>query len=621
MGLPLVVDIAIGLIFIYLILSLLASEVQEVITTIFQWRAKHLQESIQTLLTGDMDEDDSTLTPEQKEVLMKARGLTSKLYGHPLIKGLNYQKTGKVASTLRKITQIFSKLLGQDAKFSGPSKIPSDTFASGILETLRIDQIVRELNEEKVDGFRDRISEAVDQACAHIDDLDPRDPRVPQSVRASLNEEKMNALLGIVVDEFVSKQIPLNVAFNRLYNHLVEYIQAAKQIPDPEIRKLFVGEFRTIKDEIYIEEQQAIWLDNTQVTVVQVVRAYRDLKEAYYDPNSAIAQKINALEAKFGAADPTNDSIYKAIAEKREEIRTIEYQITKTRREIKTLQRENPNLAEKLKQDVQTLTQDSQTRRQELKELERLKLPYKVRRIVYRFVGQDPAALKEFFDGLPINLMNSMSAIAEQTQATIADKIEDVEEDLTKFRAGVEKWFDNGMERANGVFKRNAKGFAFILGVVIAIAANVDTFYMVDRLSTDSELRASLVSKAEETAAQEEAPTTSQELGGVKGQGLPIGWEAENTNKQLLYRMSVRPEDEPKIESMFNTNAETGKLELKNPDGVSKKKRIWGWMKQAAGWTISGVAISMGAPFWFELLNKIVDLKNVGSGKSEKSSG
>ena len=52
MSLPLVLDVAIGLAFIYLILSLLASEIQELLTTLLQWRAKHLKDSIEVLLAG-----------------------------------------------------------------------------------------------------------------------------------------------------------------------------------------------------------------------------------------------------------------------------------------------------------------------------------------------------------------------------------------------------------------------------------------------------------------------------------------------------------------------------------------------------------------------------------------
>ena len=54
MRLPVILDIALGLIFIYLILSLLASEIQELIATILQWRAAHLKKSIEIFLAGDV---------------------------------------------------------------------------------------------------------------------------------------------------------------------------------------------------------------------------------------------------------------------------------------------------------------------------------------------------------------------------------------------------------------------------------------------------------------------------------------------------------------------------------------------------------------------------------------
>jgi hypothetical protein len=40
MNLPVIIDIIIGLVFIYLSLSLLASEIQELIATVLLWRAK-----------------------------------------------------------------------------------------------------------------------------------------------------------------------------------------------------------------------------------------------------------------------------------------------------------------------------------------------------------------------------------------------------------------------------------------------------------------------------------------------------------------------------------------------------------------------------------------------------
>ena len=53
MNLPVVLDIALGLTFIFLVLSLLASEIQEIIGTLLQWRAEHLKQSIEVLLSGN----------------------------------------------------------------------------------------------------------------------------------------------------------------------------------------------------------------------------------------------------------------------------------------------------------------------------------------------------------------------------------------------------------------------------------------------------------------------------------------------------------------------------------------------------------------------------------------
>jgi hypothetical protein len=35
-------------------------------------------------------------------------------------------------------------------------------------------------------------------------------------------------------------------------------------------------------------------------------------------------------------------------------------------------------------------------------------------------------------------------------------------------------------------------------------------------------------------------------------------------------------------------------------------------MVKLFGWILSGVAISMGAGFWFEALNKIINIRNAG---------
>jgi hypothetical protein len=49
MNFPAMLDVAIGLFFIYLTLCLLASGIQELIATLLEWRAKQLKEAIQII--------------------------------------------------------------------------------------------------------------------------------------------------------------------------------------------------------------------------------------------------------------------------------------------------------------------------------------------------------------------------------------------------------------------------------------------------------------------------------------------------------------------------------------------------------------------------------------------
>ncbi len=167
MTLPLILDITIGLVFIYLILSLLASEIQELITTVLQWRAVHLKKSIEILIAGNVhqSEEDSIIE------------LVNELYDHPLIKSVNQEAKGFLTVLPRKLIWFISNLLVKLSlsgkkrtnsifgytknslgktkveKRSAPSYIPADTFATTLMETLGIPQLVDKLTESRLINF------------------------------------------------------------------------------------------------------------------------------------------------------------------------------------------------------------------------------------------------------------------------------------------------------------------------------------------------------------------------------------------------------------------------------------------------------------------------------------
>ncbi|MEO1561013.1 MAG: hypothetical protein AAFS12_15775, partial [Cyanobacteria bacterium J06632_19] len=152
MNLPFILDIALGLVFTYLILSLLASEIQELLATLLQWRAAHLRKSIEILLAGGVRNS------EEAKVIQ----LVNQIYSNPLLKNINQEAKGFLATLPRKVTWAASSLtrpfkiarpgtsksetIFGNGQHSGPSYIPADIYATTLMETLRIPDFSQKLS-------------------------------------------------------------------------------------------------------------------------------------------------------------------------------------------------------------------------------------------------------------------------------------------------------------------------------------------------------------------------------------------------------------------------------------------------------------------------------------------
>ncbi|HZK79539.1 MAG TPA: hypothetical protein VFC46_00690 [Humisphaera sp.] len=177
---------------------------------------------------------------------------------------------------------------------------------------------------------------------------------------------------------------------------------------------------------------------------------------------------------------------------------------------------------------------------------------------------------------------------------------------LKRFAERVEIWFDNGMDRVGGWYKRRTQGILLLVGLFIAVALNIDTISIYQRLARDGTLRTSIVAVAEQASAQHRdakggAPPTTQSIsdavkaveGGIDNidhLGIPIGWRISDYDS-------------------FFAHDEKGKNGALLPSAVLSK--IFGLLATA-------LAASLGAPFWFDLLNKFMSIRGNGKAPEEK---
>jgi hypothetical protein len=156
MNLPIFLEIAIGLVFIYLVLSLLAAEIQELISTILQWRAQHLKDSIINLLSGDNVSDSN---------VQRAQELAQQIYEHPALTSINQEAKGFLALLFRSFTwipaYIYRLVTGRESEFgnqrTAPSYIPASAFSKALIGQLGAEQLINKVQQVKFIGFHDQI--------------------------------------------------------------------------------------------------------------------------------------------------------------------------------------------------------------------------------------------------------------------------------------------------------------------------------------------------------------------------------------------------------------------------------------------------------------------------------
>jgi hypothetical protein len=198
-----------------------------------------------------------------------------------------------------------------------------------------------------------------------------------------------------------------------------------------------------------------------------------------------------------------------------------------------------------------------------------------------------------------------------QLRKAVLALLDDAGNDLNKFRTGLEGWFDGTMDRVSGWYKRRSQGTLFWLGLATAIALNIDAITIAHRLSQDRTLREMAVKQAERLTApvpptEGGGPVTipaalqaakiddlRKQLGNV---GYPTGWVALPLNSDAWWPSAIWPAPQA--------------CERKEKGDCHYRMSIGMWLLALVGWLITALAIMLGAPFWFDILNKFMVIRS-----------
>ncbi|MDQ2821823.1 MAG: hypothetical protein M3Y65_15750, partial [Pseudomonadota bacterium] len=223
--------------------------------------------------------------------------------------------------------------------------------------------------------------------------------------------------------------------------------------------------------------------------------------------------------------------------------------------------------------------------------------PHQTYATILRFIDRMRALyLRQTLEALPVG----------DLRTALLTLFDDAHNDPEKMKENIEVWFNSGMDRVNGWYKRRTQVVVAILSLGMAVALNVDTLLIVRHLQTWSGARDAIVMQATQfvqdvpapasvaTPTPTPTPTPDQRFRTVQQNlattALPLGWvvggsQAEQDNGQAL------PQSGPAFRKLL--------------------------LQHGLGWILTALAASLGAPFWFDMLNRVVAIRATGKPPGE----
>jgi hypothetical protein len=204
----------------------------------------------------------------------------------------------------------------------------------------------------------------------------------------------------------------------------------------------------------------------------------------------------------------------------------------------------------------------------------------------------------------------------EDVRRALLALIDDARGDFDKMKDNLGVWFDHSMDRVSGWYRRKIQSYILIIAIFISFGLGVDTLALVKFLRADSALRESLVAIAKDEVEKPSPPTGSD--GAAPSPGAQPN-AAQNLKQNVADLEALQTQ-------FFNLNIPRYPIYYfkdrvkdwhaaagANPPKPGFLAVLWYWFWQhSLGFVITSVALSLGAPFWFDLLNKLVSLRSTG---------
>ncbi|MDO9106208.1 MAG: hypothetical protein Q7U57_14750 [Methylovulum sp.] len=226
--------------------------------------------------------------------------------------------------------------------------------------------------------------------------------------------------------------------------------------------------------------------------------------------------------------------------------------------------------------------------------------------------------------------------LPDDLRISLKTLVESAGNDLNAAIQNIEDWYSGMGNRVSGWYKKHTQGVTLVFACLITVLGNVDTITIAKSLMVDDTLRQEIVNAAGQYAkigmkpspALAEKETAANKLKQeIESLGKDSSQDGALKSKQAeldLLNASIADikQDYCKAQALAPKQCYSAQMKqiatLSNlglpigwqGDDPRTKLTCANWLAKLLGWLITALSVSLGAPFWFDMLNKVMNFRS-----------
>lgn len=202
------------------------------------------------------------------------------------------------------------------------------------------------------------------------------------------------------------------------------------------------------------------------------------------------------------------------------------------------------------------------------------------------------------------NAVQNTDLLSDDFKRVLLQCIAQGGQDIDSAKKFIEGWFNDSMERVTGTYKKKARFVILIISIVTSISLNVDTIALSKFLYAHPDVSKQLANRAGEVTLDTAYQAWIHHIEEFQRDSLIAWTEIQRANEQFERNTHEANAIRAELDSY---NLPLGWAAFK--DDI---KAPYYLLTKIIGIALTALAVSLGAPFWFDVLGKLVSLRAAG---------